>query len=87
MYYKSHRTIVSTQLGDTTALFNPETCEYLILNDVSSFIWLELESQNTIESIAAKVVDNFDVDYELSLNDVTEWILSAISFNIVYAVD
>ena len=87
MYYKSHRSIVSTQIGDTTALFNPETCEYLMLNDVSSLIWSELESRNTIEVIAAKVVDNFDVDYEVSFNDVTEWILSAVSFNIVFAVD
>ena len=46
-----------------------------------------LKQVENMHYVASEVVDNFDVDYELSLNDVTEWILSAISFNIVYAVD
>lgn len=44
------------------------------LNPVGSFIWEELDGQNTLKDIAKKLSQKFEVDLETSENDCVDFI-------------
>jgi len=48
--------------------------ELFTLNEVGSFVWKNINAQNTIEDITNAVAQEFEVDYQTAKNDVLEFI-------------
>jgi hypothetical protein len=51
-----------------------KTSTFHTLNPVGSFIWEELDGQNTLKDIAEKLSQEFEVDLETSENDCVDFI-------------
>jgi len=45
-----------------------------VLNPLADFIWQRLDGQQTLTAILAAIVENFDVEDERALGDMTDFI-------------
>lgn len=57
------------------------------LNGISSKIWKLIDENKNIESIVTSLTDEFDVKYEVVLNDVLEFITNLINENILEVIN
>ena len=49
--YKQHHQAVCTELDGDVALFQSNTCDYLVLNETGSAIWNALKTQPTLPEL------------------------------------
>lgn len=54
---------LKNQVADMTALFN--------LNEVGQFIWNQLEENDTLDTLTAKICDEYKVDSNIAKEDLT----------------
>jgi hypothetical protein len=68
--------IMLVELKDEVVDFN----RYLTLNEVGAFIWDELEENESLDSLANKVIAAFDVTKEAVLEDLKIFIPLLVGF-------
>jgi hypothetical protein len=57
---------LKNQVADMTALFN--------LNEVGQFIWNQLEENDTLDTLTAKICDEYEVDSNIAKEDLTHFL-------------
>ena len=75
MYTPTYRaisgdTVVSTSLGDGTALLDLRTNQYFSLADVGTVIWQSLQTPRTLDEIVDDVLAVYEVDRADCVQDV-----------------
>ena len=63
-------TVVSTNLGDGTALLDLRTNQYFSLADVGTVIWRSLQTPRTLDEIVDEVLAVYEVDRADCAQDV-----------------
>ena len=76
--FKRHHQAVFTELDGQTALFQADTCDYLVLNETGSAIWLLLESPRSMQAICRQLVEDYDIDHETCLRETEDWLNAAV---------
>ena len=57
--------------------------DIVVLNPVSAILWSELETEKTIDELADKICESFDINREEATSDIKEFVESLISANVV----
>jgi hypothetical protein len=57
---------LKNQVADMTELFN--------LNEVGQFIWNQLEENDTLDTLTAKICDEYEVDSNIAKEDLTHFL-------------
>ena len=86
MRFKHHPNAVFTNLDGEIALFQSETCDYLVLNETGSAIWTALASRPTLVELCALLQREYDVSPEDCLSGVEAWLQVAAAKQVVLAV-
>jgi hypothetical protein len=81
--YRRAPKAIFTDLDGETALFQTDTCEYLVLNATGSAIWELIGVPCSLQDICRQLVDNYDVQLELCLHETSEWLKNAVDREVV----
>ena len=57
--------------------------DIVVLNPVSAILWNELEAPKTIDELADKICESFDINREEATADIKEFVESLISAGVV----
>ena len=57
--------------------------DIVVLNPVSAVLWSELEDPRTIDELADKICESFDINREEAVADIKEFVESLISAGVV----
>ena len=57
--------------------------DIVVLNPVSAILWNELEAPKTIDELADKICESFDINREEATTDIKEFVESLISAGVV----
>ena len=57
--------------------------DIVVLNPVSAILWTELETGKTLDELADKICENFDINRDEAKADITEFIDSLVEKNVV----
>jgi hypothetical protein len=60
-----------------------ESVSHFLLDDVSGFLWMNLDGTRSVEELVAAVCDEFEVDPEVARADVVEFIRSLLERRLV----
>ena len=77
---------VFTELDGQTALFQSETCDYLVLNKTGSAIWELLDTKKSIKELCKQLIDEYEIDLETCNRETTEWMETAVEKKVVLRV-
>jgi hypothetical protein len=58
------------EIEDSVVIISPEDSVVHELNDTASFIWKQFNGKHTLEEIAARLVEEYEIDTETALADV-----------------
>jgi len=79
--------VLSSRIEEEVVLMSLEAGFYFSLDPVGSRIWELLEKQPaTINELVDKLIDEYDVDRQMCLNDVRSFIDTMISKRLVVSV-
>jgi Coenzyme PQQ synthesis protein D (PqqD) len=82
--YCRSASIEMAPLQDETILFNPGKKQFCVLNRTASFLWGELATPTTTESLAARVCQKFSgVSLENALSDTDRAVREMLALNFV----
>ncbi len=84
--FKRHPNAVFTDLDGEIALFQGETCDYLVLNETGSAIWAGLASRPTLAELCELLQQEYDVTPDDCRTGVEAWLQVAVSKQVVIAV-
>ena len=76
--FKRHPQAVFTELDGETALFQAETCEYLVLNDTGSAIWDLIGSSKSMDEICKQLLETYEVSEEICRQETASWLNLAV---------
>ena len=71
---KAAQQVAYREIAGKTVLIKSPLSTLHHLNKIGSFIWSHLDEEIAIKELAEKVVESFDVQYEIALNDVLEFV-------------
>jgi hypothetical protein len=74
MSLKKNQSLVSTLMDGEMVLLDLDTGDYFVLNKVGAFIWDLLNGDITIDGVAGKVVERFDVSLNQANNDIRHFL-------------
>ncbi len=57
--------------------------DIVVLNPVSAILWNELETPKTLDELANKICENFDINRDEAKADIMEFIESLVEKNVV----
>ena len=77
--------VVARHVGEEVVLLDLESGTYFSLNGVGAIVWLGLERKDSLESIAATVVDGYDVDFASAHNDIAAFLEAMAGAGILVA--
>ena len=86
-HFKQHSQAVCTELDGEVALFQSDTCDYLVLNETGSAIWNALESRPTLAEICRQLHQEYEVTEDECAVSVKTWLDDAISKQVVTVID
>lgn len=78
MRIKRSETVLASQLDDQTVMMDPESGEYLALNEVASRIWALTESPQTVQCICDQLLEEYEIDPVTCLSQVQQFVKSAL---------
>ena len=78
--------VVESILDEQVCLFHLDSCQYLVLSRTGAAIWNQIESEKSLEHIVANLLDHYDVDVEICLQDVREWLTTARALDLVQLI-
>lgn len=85
--FKQHHQAVCTELDGDVALFQSNTCDYLVLNETGSAIWNALKTQSTLPELCK----NLQVEYEVTPDEcksaIETWLEAALAKEVIVMVD
>lgn len=85
--FKQHHQAVCTELDGEVALFQSNTCDYLVLNETGSAIWNALDSRPTLAEICRQLQQEYAVTEDECAVSVKAWLDDAISKQVVTVID
>ena len=84
--FKQHHQAVCTELDGEVALFQSDTCDYLVLNETGSAIWNALDSRPTLAEICRQLQQEYAVTEDECAVSVKAWLDDAISKQVVTVI-
>jgi hypothetical protein len=85
--FKQHHQAICTELDGDVALFQSNTCDYLVLNETGSAIWNALKTQPTLPELCK----NLQVEYEVTPDEcksaIETWLEAALAKEVIVMVD
>ena len=84
--FKQHFQAVCTELDGEVALFQSNTCDYLVLNETGSAIWNALKSQPTLPEICKHLQGEYEVTPDECKLSVEAWLEAALKKKVIAVV-
>ena len=84
--FKQHSQAVCTELDGEVALFQSNTCTYLVLNKTGSAIWSALKSQPTLLEICKHLQGEYEVTPDECKTSVEAWLEAALKKKVIAVV-
>ena len=85
-HFKQHHQAICTELDGEVALFQSDTCDYLILNETGSAIWKLLKAKPTLPELCKQLEQEYEVTPDECRASVEAWLEAALDKKVV-AVD
>ncbi|MFL0724617.1 MAG: PqqD family protein [Prochlorococcus sp.] len=85
--FKQHHQAVCTELDGEVALFQSNTCDYLVLNETGSAIWDALKSQPTLSELCKYLQGEYEVTPDECKTSVEAWLEAALEKKVITVVD
>ena len=85
--FKQHHQAVLTELDGEVALFQSDTCDYLVLNETGSAIWNALKTQPSLAEICSHLQEEYDVDPDECQSSVESWLEAALEKKVVSTIN
>ena len=85
--FKQHHQAVCTELDGEVALFQSNTCDYLVLNETGSAIWNALKSQPTLPELCKYLEEEYEVTSDECKSSVESWLEAALEKKVIAVVD
>ncbi len=85
--FKQHHQAVCTELDGDVALFQSNTCDYLVLNETGSAIWNALKSQPTLVELCKHLQNEYEVTPDECKSSVQSWLEAALEKKVIAVVD
>jgi len=67
-----------------TLVFNPETGEIKLLNDTATFVWNLCDGKHSVEDIATRIIEEYDIDYNVCKSDLTDLLHKLEEMKLIY---
>lgn len=87
MFYKQNNNLASTELDEEICIFDPIEGNYLNLNSTGSEIWKLLENESNLEHVIEKLIEKYQIDYEICRKEVIDFLNSAVKSKIIVKSD
>ena len=84
--FKQHRQAVCTELDGEVALFQSNTCDYLVLNETGSAIWNALKTQPTLTELCKHLEEEYEVTSEECKSAIETWLEAALEKKVIAVV-
>jgi len=75
--------IASTTVDNETVVVNPAKGKVNVLNSVGTFIWGQIDGQQTVNEIVNQVCAEFETERDTAESDTLEFIQDLIARNII----
>ena len=85
--FKQHHQAVCTELDGEVALFQSNTCDYLVLNETGSAIWNALKTQPTLPELCKNLQAEYEVTSEECKSAIETWLEAALEKKVIAVVD
>jgi hypothetical protein len=85
--FKQHHQAVCTELDGDVALFQSNTCDYLVLNETGSAIWNALKLQPTLPELCKHLEEEYEVTSDECKSSVESWLEAALEKKVIAVVD
>ena len=85
--FKQHSQAVYTELDGDVALFQSDTCDYLVLNETGSAIWNALKTRPSLAEICSHLQEEYDVDPDECQASVETWLEAALKKKVISVAD
>ena len=85
--YKRHHQAACTELDGEIAIFQSNTCDYLVLNETGSAIWNALNTQPTLSEICTHLEGEYEVTPDECKSSVEAWLEAALKKKVISVVD
>ena len=85
--FKQHSQAVCTELDGEVALFQSNTCDYLVLNETGSAIWNALKIQPTLPELCKHLEEEYEVTSDECKSAIETWLEAALEKKVIAVVD
>ena len=85
--FKQHFQVVCTELDGEVALFQSNTCDYLVLNETGSAIWNALKTQLTLPELCKHLEEEYEVTPDECKSAIETWLEVALGKKVIAVVD
>ena len=85
--FKQHSQAVCTELDGDVALFQSNTCDYLVLNETGSAIWNALKTQPTLTEICKHLEEEYEVTPDECKSSIETWLEAALEKKVIAVVE
>ena len=85
--FKQHRQAVCTELDGDVALFQSNTCDYLVLNETGTAIWNALKTQPTLPELCKDLQDEYEVTPDECKSAIEAWLEAALEKKVIAVVE
>ena len=85
--YKQHHQAVCTELDGDVALFQSNTCDYLVLNETGSAIWNALKTQPTLPELCKNLQEEYEVTSDECKSSIETWLEAALEKKVIAVVE
>ena len=85
--FKQHSQAVCTELDGDVALFQSNTCDYLVLNETGSAIWNALKTQLTLPELCKHLEEEYEVTSDECKSSIETWLEAALEKKVIAMVD
>lgn len=79
------KSVVFADLGEETVILDTESGKYYELDSVGARIWALLEDKPTMAELRDKLTDEFDVDGETLLKDLSDFLGTLGGYGLIAA--
>ena len=84
--FKQHHKAVCSELDGEVALFQSDTCDYLVLNETGSLIWRALGSRPTLDELCIQLQQEYNVTPEECTASTQAWLEVALQKKVVVVI-
>ncbi|MDC0303211.1 PqqD family protein [bacterium] len=85
--FKQHSQAVCTEHDGDVALFQSNTCDYLVLNETGSAIWNALKTQLTLPELCKHLEEEYEVTSDECKSAIETWLEAALEKKVIAVVE